>query len=485
MNPFDVLVVFKDTLSWRAMLDICLIAAGMFFLYRTLRHLGTWKIVTGILAALAVYLLARLLSLKGLEWIFGNLSQVAVISLIIIFQPELRKLLERAVSMKRSTKSKRGLGLAQTIAQSLDQMSQRRQGAIIVVPGKEPIEQWLSGGFSLDARASVPLIMSIFDPNSPGHDGAVIVDDGRITRFGVRLPVSANPILPDEFGTRHYAALGLSEKSDALVLTVSEERGQVSVFSRAAYRPITDHGTIADIIRAHWDAVAHFPLRLPEGQPRWLLVSQLLTSLVVAAVFWSTLIIARTEPVEKFLAGTLEYIAVPPNLVLVDTREDSVRLHLAGPKDNLDTLSASPLSIKLDLSKAVPGEQTFVITSANINLPKGVSLLDATPPGVEITLAEIEERVATIRPQLLGKLSDELKIRRILLQPEKVRISAPPRANPNKAETILTTPIYLDSIDRTTTVFCKIIAPASFQPVNKRWPDVAVTIEIGPRTPAP
>jgi len=162
-----------------------------------------------------------------------------------------------------------------------------------------------------------------------------------------------------------------------------------------------------------------------------------------------------------------------------------VRLHLAGPKANLDTLSASPLSVKLDLSKAVPGEQTFVITSANISLPKGVSLLDATPAGVEITLAEIEERVAAIRPQLLGKLPDELKIRRILLKPEKIRISAPPRANPNKLETIITTPIYLDSIDRTTTVFCKIIAPASFQPVNKRWPDVEVTIEIGPRTPAP
>jgi diadenylate cyclase len=480
MNPLDILVVFRDSLSWRAMLDICLIAAGMFFLYRTLRHLGTWKIVTGILAALVVYLLARLLDLKGIEWIFGNLGQVAVIGLIVIFQPELRKLFERAASMRRTIKSKRGQGLAQTIAQALDQIAGRQQGAIVVLPGKEPIGQWLSGGFSLDARASVPLLLSIFDPNSPGHDGAVIVDDGRVTLFGVRLPVSANPILPEEFGTRHYAALGLAEKTDALVLTVSEERGTISVFTRAGYRPLTDHTAIADIIRTHWDAMAHFPLRLPSGRPRWLLATQLVTSLVVAAVFWSTLIIARTEPVEKFLNGSLEFIAVPPNLVLVDTQDDVVRLHLAGPKANLDALSTALLSVKLDLSKAVPGEQSFVITRDNLSLPKGVSLLDASPARVEITLAEIQERVVSIRPQLLGRLPDGLKIQRMILKPEKVRISAPPRANPNKAESLITTPIYLDSIDRTTTVFCKIIAPASFQPVNKRWPDVEVTIEVKP-----
>ena len=200
----------------------------------------------------------------------------------------------------------------------------------------------------------------------------------------------------------------------------------------------------------------------------------------MAAVFWSTLIIARTEPVEKFLNGSLEFIAVPPNLVLVDTQDDVVRLHLAGPKANLDALSTALLSVKLDLSKAVPGEQSFVITRDNLSLPKGVSLLDASPARVEITLAEIQERVVSIRPQLLGRLPDGLKIQRMILKPEKVRISAPPRANPNKAESLITTPIYLDSIDRTTTVFCKIIAPASFQPVNKRWPDVEVTIEVKP-----
>jgi hypothetical protein len=90
----------------------------------------------------------------------------------------------------------------------------------VVFPGKEPIQEWLAGGYKLDARPSIPLILSIFDPNSPGHDGALIVAKGKFTQFGVRLPISQNSKLPNELGTRHHAAMGLTEKSDALAREV-------------------------------------------------------------------------------------------------------------------------------------------------------------------------------------------------------------------------------------------------------------------------
>ena len=98
----DFILLIKHFFDWRALVDIALMAAGLYFLYRTLQRLGTWAIAAGILIAMVVYLIASLLDLKGIEWIFGNLSHVAVIALIIIFQPELRKIFERAASVYRS-----------------------------------------------------------------------------------------------------------------------------------------------------------------------------------------------------------------------------------------------------------------------------------------------------------------------------------------------------------------------------------------------
>ncbi len=102
MESLGSLGLIKALLNWRTALDILLMAAGLFFLYRTLLRLGTWRIFVGILAALGLFLIASLLDLRGLEWIFGNLSQVAVIALIVIFQPEIRKIFERAVSVRRA-----------------------------------------------------------------------------------------------------------------------------------------------------------------------------------------------------------------------------------------------------------------------------------------------------------------------------------------------------------------------------------------------
>ena len=98
----DFILLIKHFFDWRALIDIFLMSAGIYFLYRTLQRLGTWGIAAGILIAMVVYLLASLLDLKGIEWLFGNLSQVAVIALIVIFQPELRKIFERTASVRRS-----------------------------------------------------------------------------------------------------------------------------------------------------------------------------------------------------------------------------------------------------------------------------------------------------------------------------------------------------------------------------------------------
>ena len=479
MEQIGLLILLRELISWRAILDIFLIAAGLFFLYQTLIRLGTWKIVAGILVTMAVFWVASFLNLKGIEWIFSNISSVAVIALIVLFQPELRKILEQAASVKRSEPRDLDEKLSRLVVDALQKQAQQRRGAIVVFPGKEPIEEWLSGGFFLDAKPSIPLIMSIFDPNSPGHDGALIITNGKFSRFGVRLPVSQSSRLSEEYGTRHHAAMGLVEKSDALVFVVSEERGILSIFHKGRMRQESDSEEMLKAITAHWKDMTSFPVVFQKEKARLPVFIQIFASLALAVFFWSTLIASQKEMLEKVITVPVEYIASSPNLTLVGEKAEEVRLHLSGPKSALDSVNPSYSSVKIDLSKAQPGKQSFIITRDNIHLPKEIQLLDVVPSSFELTLSEIVEKELDIKPQLVGKLPSGLKIRSLRVKPEKVKVFSPDSDEMEKLISLTTTPIYLNNIYENSTIYCKIVALPAVQPKEKRWPDIVVTITVG------
>lgn len=467
----------SEFFTWRAALDIFLIAAALFFLYRTLLRLGTWKIMAGILMALVVFILANALNLKGIEWIYHNVSNVAVLGLIIIFQPELRKILEKAVSVSPHRFKDQPSGLYTIIGESLMKLAQERCGAIVVFPGREPINDKISGGYQLNAVPSVPLILSIFDPNSPGHDGAVIIEGNKLTLFGVRLPMSQSTRLSEEYGTRHHAAMGLAEQTDALTLVVSEERGKVSAFLNGEMRPMADAKAITQAIVAHQREVGVLN-RDSAPRIRKRTIFQIAASLIIAVVFWSTLVIVQREVVERVLPVSIDYTAPATDLVLVGEKANEIKLYLSGPKSELDSLASTPPSVKIDLSRMAKGSQTIIVTSENIRLPKNVTLLDTSPQQLKLTLASVVEKNLPITPQIIGKLPGNLKLKKITLNPETVLVTVPVTKEDKTPEEILTTPIYLDSIATDSRLFCKVIARPSIQPVAKRWPDVEVFIEV-------
>ena len=463
--------------SWRAVLDILLISAGLFFLYRTLLRLGTWKIMAGILLALVMFILANALNLRGIEWIYQNLSHVAVLGLIVIFQPELRKVLEKAVSVPTHRPRDHDTQLQSMIAESLIKLAQERCGAILVFPGKEPITDKISGGYQLNAMPSVPLILSIFDPNSPGHDGAVIIEGSKLTQFGVRLPMSQSTRLSEEFGTRHHAAMGLVEQTDSLALVVSEERGRVSIFTNAEMRPARNTEDITKAIVEHQQEMGFFRRdNAPKIRKRTLV--QIAASFIIAVVFWSTLIVSQREVVERVLPVNIDYTSPAEDLVLVGDKATEIKLHLTGPKSDIDNLALNPPSVKIDLSKMAKGSQTIIITSENMRLPKGVTLLDTAPQQLKLTLAAVVEKTVAITPQIIGKLPGNLKIKKITVTPETVQVTTPVNKDERASDEVLTTPIYLESISTDSKLFCKVIARPSIQPVAKRWPDVEVFIEL-------
>ncbi len=458
-------------------MDNFIIAALVLLSYRTLRRLGTWKILYGTLVAAAVFILANVFDFRGVRWIYSNLSHVAVIGFIVIFQPEIRKLFERAASLGGKERQAGSDGLAPALADVVFSLARRKWGAIIVLPGRESTKQWVAGGFALNASFSSPLLVSLFDPHSPGHDGAVVIDGGKVVSFAGRLPVSKSGLLPRELGVRHHAAMGLAEVCDALVIAVSEERGAVTAFRDGKFSPVLDTPSLRSWITDHWKDAATMR---PSGPRKAPLVYQFCVSLMVAFVFWYTVVISGGEIREKGLSVPIEFVATPQNVVMVGDRPNKVDVHLAGPKSELDGLEPSDLSVRIDLSKIAAGKQTFIITERNINLPRGVNLLDAEPASVTLSFSEIIEKEIPVHAQVLGKLPPGLKLVSIRLNPESVKVLTPETEKKTKGLAVMTTPIYLDGITEDTILFCKIVAPPSMQSVEKRWPDVEVEVKVSP-----
>ena len=222
-------------------IDILMVAFLIYQGIKLVKETRAVQLVKGILALLIINLLASFLKLKSIEFLMESLLQTGVVALIVVFQPELRRSLERVGRAKLSSLSvfANAQGddqqqfhirkMINTVCESCASLSQKKIGALIVLERDTPLGEIIHTGTILDADPSIELIGNIFFPNSPLHDGAMIIRNAKIYAAGCFLPLSNNMEISREMGTRHRAALGMSENSDALIVVVSEETGKISV----------------------------------------------------------------------------------------------------------------------------------------------------------------------------------------------------------------------------------------------------------------
>ena len=213
------------------LLDITLVAFVFYKFYQFIRGSVAARMIVGLLIIMAFSVLAELANLSGVSWIFSNLKTIWVIAFVIIFQPEFRRLLlymgqnpiiQRFVSVEQPR------FIEEVVGAAVD-LSHKNFGALIVLLQETGIKGIVETGLDLTAAVSRPLLMSIFNPRSPLHDGAVVVQSDIILAAKCQLPLTQNPEIDHTYGMRHRAALGLSEQTDSIVLVVSEETGQISI----------------------------------------------------------------------------------------------------------------------------------------------------------------------------------------------------------------------------------------------------------------
>ena len=372
--------------TWRSVLDILVIASLIFFAYHTMRRFGTWKIAVGVLIAAIFFMVSSWLKLEGVMWIYSNLSPIALIALIVIFQPEIRKLFSRVATIRKPGEKPTVDENTQPIVKALIELAAKRQGAIIVFPGKDDLAEWIAGGIVLDAKSSVPLLLSIFDDNSPGHDGAVIVSEGKLTRFGTRLPNSTSMRLSEDFGTRHQASLGLSEVSDALVLTVSEERGSISAFRQGKMTPIKGQADLLSIIADHRDSIGKSLIqsRMKERKGVW--IGEIALSLLFSFLIWYSVAAPAGQVVEVDIQPQL--LGRPPagmSLLSVDVFPDTVKVIIKNDSTEIQDLRLTTTPVMLNTLK------TGQTIKGKIIAPPDLAPYNKRWPDVDITVTYKDE----------------------------------------------------------------------------------------------
>ncbi|MCL2673899.1 MAG: diadenylate cyclase CdaA [Defluviitaleaceae bacterium] len=237
-------------------IDILIVAGVIYFILMWIKETRAWSLLKGFIVLLVVGLLAYFLNLTTVNWIIANTFSIGLIALVVIFQPELRKALER-IGRGSFFEALTGDGNEQLSESTLDEiisaatdMAKTKTGALIVIEQKIPLGDFEATGVAVDAQVSAQLIMNIFSYGAPLHDGAIVIRGNRISAASCILPL-ASDVTDKKMGTRHRAAIGATELSDAYAIVVSEETGTVSVAYGGKLRRRLSEKQIKEIIMPH------------------------------------------------------------------------------------------------------------------------------------------------------------------------------------------------------------------------------------------
>ncbi|HBU12028.1 MAG TPA: TIGR00159 family protein [Clostridiales bacterium] len=240
-----------EQFGWRDIVDIIIVAIIIYLVIRVLAKTRALRMLIGLGVILLFARVFELLNLVTVTWLFTWILNASAVLIVVLFQPEIRRALEKLGQAKvfgGAPSVRDGEKLVEQFSRAIINMAKHKVGAIIVFERKTGLAEVLESGTLLDAAVSDELVENIFYPNTPLHDGAMVVRDGRIIAAGCFLPLSDNKHLSSELGTRHRAALGVSEISDSYVIVVSEERGTISFAHDGALERYLDAKTLKSIL---------------------------------------------------------------------------------------------------------------------------------------------------------------------------------------------------------------------------------------------
>jgi uncharacterized protein (TIGR00159 family) len=352
------------------------------------------RIALGGIAAIALlFWIAQWLDLRLTTSLLQGFIALAALVLVVIFQDDLRRFFEGITLWVLGSATPRPSGdVLDELGTLCFALARRKVGALFVLPGREPIDRLLDGGLYLDGRVSEPLLWSLLDPGTPGHDGAIVIRAGRVSRFGVHHPLSTEWTEIGGGGTRHAAALGLAERSDALCIVVSEERGEVSVAQRGRLERISDARVLRESVDKFLRRTARkrrepwLKSRLASARHHWR--EGLLAAALASGLWVHTVPGASVDRSSKAIPIVIENVPEGYRVAGIDPPEIDVVFE--GRRRDLAMARADRFEVRLDGDLVELGRRTFSIEKGQVEHPPELRVVGIEPGQVRLRVEPFE-----------------------------------------------------------------------------------------------
>ncbi|HEX5604868.1 MAG TPA: diadenylate cyclase [Candidatus Binatia bacterium] len=372
-------------------IDILVVTVLLYTATAWLRQTRAAFVIRGIFILAAVYIVARYLDLQLTAWLFQGFFAIFLIIIVVIFQEELRQIFERIAVWSLTTKPARPLhsDAVDILVGTLADLAKEKIGALVVVEGRDPIDRHIMGGIELGGKISEPLLKSIFDPHSPGHDGAAIIENDRISRFAAHLPLSNNFQQLSNVGTRHSAALGLTELSDALCIAVSEERGTISFARNGRLRQVDNIQELGLLLRRFLQE------KYPSSERRTFSLALVRENWVVKLVTFSLavglwyVLIPGSSTVEVTYKLPVQVQNLPADYHVEEVMPSQVNATFTGPRRAFYFFDPGKLKVTVDLSATDTGRKVLRLTEQNVQHPQDLTLQQLDPQTLRVSVRKV------------------------------------------------------------------------------------------------
>ncbi len=476
----NTLISFLATIRWQDIVDVVLNSYILFRLYVLFRGTNVIRVVAGIALLWIFQRLAAGMGLIVTSWAMQGIIAGAALIIIIVFRNEIRNVLQakniRAILWGFPDNSARAP--LDSIVEGVYDLARKRIGALIVIPGKEDIDEIVQGGVNWQGMVSREMLMSIFWNGNPVHDGAAVMSGERIMRVGAILPLSQRDDLPSKYGTRHRAAVGLTEQSDAMVIVVSEERGEVIVAKNSDIIPIQDNLALKRELCVHLGIVSEIDEAHTRRESMELGVAAVVCFLCMAGVWFS---FARGLETLTSIEVPLEYLNRDSRMQILSASDNTVRLHLSGSGALISSMKPDQVKVKLDLGNAINGENVFTISHDNIAMPPGVRLNRIEPSEVRVVLDIPITKEIPIQVDWVGALPEGLVLKNVHINPEQVSVTGI-GVILNKISTLYTERVRLETLDSSGRITVGLsLPPASLKIADGFKDKVDISYVIGKR----
>jgi uncharacterized protein (TIGR00159 family) len=478
----ETLTQFTTGLRWQDVVDILLNSYILFRLYVLFR--GT-NVIRMIMAIAMLWILERTAVYMGLivtSWAIQGIIAAAALIVIIVFRNEIASVLQTRnfKSFFWGIPQRQIQTPVDIIVEGVYELARRKLGALIVLPLKKGVETVVQSGIPWKGKLSREMLLSIFWHGTPVHDGAAIIQGDRIVEVSAILPLSKRTDLPSYFGTRHRAAIGLAEQSDALVIVVSEERGRVTVFKDDAAINIDNNIELHRVLQEHaGEATAASGLK---KQALELGVAAMICLAGITGIWFS---FARGLESLATLKVPVEFMNRAPEMEIFSASASSVSLQVSGSGRLIKTIRPDQVKIKLDLANAVAGKNQIPVSRESIALPPGIQLKQVDPQTLEVNLDRPVQKTLPIQPDWTGKLAENLILEEARLVPETVTVVGGSRTLADM-ETIYTEKIPLGNITTDGTISVNLmLQPSSLKLVNGARNRIEIVYKVRRRPSAP